>query len=103
MDATLPRRRSRADRAHPGRLEIDLRALADPEHFEGAAETEVHREAQGEVEDLVVGEPRAQPREQVVVDPVMIGDESLGVLDGQSLTLGVTRIGAVLVQVLVDV
>ena len=72
------------------------------EHLERAAETDEHRAAQREVEDLVVGELRAQAREQLVVDVAVIGREPLRVLDREPLPIGVAGLGAPLVEVLVE-
>ena len=84
-------------------LEVDRAVVGDLEHFEGAAEAHEHRAAEGEVEDLVVGELRAQTREQLVVDGAVVGGEAFGVLDREPLPVGVARPRPPLVEMLVDV
>ncbi len=79
------------------------RLLLDPEHRERTAEAEPDRQAQREVEDLLVGEVRVQAVEEVVVDGEVVDGEALGVLDGQPLTVGVSRPRAPLVDVAVRV
>ena len=74
------------------RLEVDGAVVGDLEHFEGAAQADEHGAAQREVEDLVVGEVRAQAREQLVVDVAMVGGEPFGVLDREALAVGVARL-----------
>src|SRR5947208_15850743 len=59
---------------------VERAALVDPEDLKRPAQAEIHRQAQGQVEDLGVGELTAQPREELIVDRTVVGDETLGVL-----------------------
>src|SRR5947207_15831634 len=67
--------------------DVERAALVDPEDLQRAAQPEIHGQAEGQVEDLGVGELTAQPGEEVVVDRTVVGDETLGVLDREALPL----------------
>src|SRR5207237_4164838 len=54
-------------------LDVERAIVVDAEDLERAAESEEHRAAQREVEDLVVGEYGPQAAEQLVVDRAMVG------------------------------
>src|SRR5450631_1965479 len=96
METTRPCRepegRSRSARIRRG----DARFGFDPEDREDAPEPEERPAADREVEDLRIGERRAQPNEEVVVEPEVIERETLGELDRQPLPFGVAALVDVL-------
>src|SRR3954451_10429127 len=111
--STVPRDRVLNDRAD--RRRAQRRASTDSEvghharlllhlqHRERATEAQPDREAQREVEDLVVGELLAESCEELVVEALVVDGEALGVLDGEALSLGVTGPRAPVVEVAVVV
>src|SRR3954447_14958037 len=64
-------------------------ALLHLQHREHPAESEPDRQAQRQVEDLVVGELRVQTLVELVVETLVVDREPLGVLDRHALALGV--------------
>src|SRR5438067_7224939 len=101
VDASVMSRRGMLAGACSDGSDVEVCVLGDLQHFECAAESQVDGQAQGEVQDLVVGEVLAQPAEQFVVDRTMIDGELLCVLDGQALSIGVPGKGSPLVEMLV--
>ena len=74
------RRRLRAIRRGPRRFEL--------EHLVDSAEGQVLADANGEIDDLVVGEMLLEASEEVVVDRVVVVGEQFGVLEGDLLDVG---------------
>src|ERR1700722_7612167 len=78
---------ARSIRSFPGdQSEVDCARFVDAQHGQGTAEAEKNRDAQGEIENLLVGERSPQPFEERVTHRRVVGREALGVLDGKALT-----------------
>ena len=77
---------------HPtdGRRSLDVgqRRLGDPERPQRPPEAEEGRQADGQVEDLGVGERARSRSHELVVDAGVVDGEALGVLHRQPLLLG---------------
>src|SRR5215203_2058765 len=78
-------------------------ALLHLQHREHAAEAEPDRQAEREIEDLVVGELRVQTLVELVVETLVVDGEALGILDRHPLAVGVARPRPPLVEVAVVV
>src|ERR1700744_739523 len=70
--------------------DVDSTRLVDTEHRQGSPQAEEYRDTQCEIKDLGIGEVHAQTAEERVVHRRMVGREALGILDGKTLSQGVT-------------
>src|ERR1700759_5679814 len=86
----------------PGCSEVDRAGLIDAEHAQRASEAKEHRDTEGEIEDLLIGEDFTQPSEECVVDRCVVIREPLGVFDGKTLPRRVAGIGRVRRDVLIQ-
>src|SRR5271168_1949221 len=90
-------------RSLPGdKSKVDCAGLVDAQHGQGASEAEKHRDAQGEIEDLLVGERVMKAFEERVVHRRVVGCEAFGVLDGKSLTPRVAGVAGVRRDIVVE-
>src|ERR1700730_1551997 len=78
-----------------GWSELDRARLADTEDGQRSPQAEKHRDAQREIEDLLIGERLPQPLEERVVHRRVVIGEALRVLDGQALARGVAGVAGV--------
>jgi hypothetical protein len=73
-----------------------------PRTVNDRSQAEEDGNAQREVEDLLVGEQRAQSPEERVTDRRMVVGEPLGILDRETLPRRVARVGGVFGDILVE-